>query len=71
MIVGGSKANVQSKCMHVCVRFSLNRNFVVVLCQQLGEKEDEEEEKKDKRNTNEKKKTENHHQMIISSLSTI
>jgi hypothetical protein len=57
--VGGSKANVQSECIHVCV-CSAARNFVVVLCQQLGEKEKE-------RDTNEKK---NHHQMIISRLPT-
>ncbi len=43
-----------------CVRFFLTRNFIVVLCQQLGEEDDDEEEKKNERNTNEK----NHHQMI-------
>jgi hypothetical protein len=66
MIVGGSKANVQSECMCVC---SAARNFVVVLCQQLREKEEEEEEEEDEkeRDTNEKK---NHHQMIISQLPT-
>jgi hypothetical protein len=46
----------------VCVRFSVARNFVVVLCQQL------EEEEKNERDTNgkkkkKKKKKENHHQI--------
>ena len=46
IIVGGSKANVQSKCMCVCC--SMTRNFVVVLCQQLREeKKRKKHERKD------------------------
>ncbi len=65
MIVGGSKANVQSKCMCVCTLLSGSEFRRCIVSTIRGRR------RKKERNTNEKKKTKNHHQMIISSLSMI